>query len=156
MKASYFNGREIYAEHIQEAMKRWASQRDMQIRQVLADSGLVLKEENIGRILQATSFDMLTWDARYKSHCTFYGTSRSCHPDMRNLSCFLCACPHYDHDFIENNKDKTLVGRCRINEKGKYHVSERIPVGVWDCSHCTLTHEEGYVKQWIKKVIDCR
>src|SRR3989344_6863908 len=82
-------------------------------------------------IIQRTSFAHRC--KHYLSECRhFYSTKTPCHPQVKDLNCFLCPCPNYVSESLE--------GGCKINSsRGKFTYNKDLPAGrVWDCTDCFL------------------
>lgn len=94
--------------------------------------------------------------------CPLYKTNTKCH-DMDNLSCFLCACPHFiynDDGLHSDEEERTVYSECSINcsKGGKYVYGNTVHQ---DCSNCQIPHTERYVERafdydWGNIMRDCK
>lgn len=77
--------------------------------------------------------------------CPLFKNNGKCHdiPDDQ-LICYYCACPFYDP--FHYDKRKKEFGRCTINSK----YGHRNKYGYWNCSACTLPHNEKFVMRYLK------
>jgi len=79
--------------------------------------------------------------------CPLYAKNKKCH-DIKELNCYLCACPNFRFDDIgiKKIKNKTQYSLCNINsEDGRQGVyGEKIHQ---DCSKCTVPHHKEYVNK---------
>ena len=99
-------------------------------------------EDHINRIV--AEFSYKTRKQKFPDACICYLQDKPCH-DMENLNCFLCYCPFYDRSKEE--------GGCLKNSKdGEWFYSKKLYAGkVWDCSNCTITHEDTFVFDFLEK-----
>jgi Zn-finger protein len=111
--------------------------------QELEEAGIALKKENIEAIIEHMKFEKRS--KRNSKRCTLYPTGKSCHPEVEDLNCLLCACPSYNNF--------TLRGACREKSpKGFYYQSiADSNVQVWDCSNCTRYHSTQQVRAYLAK-----
>jgi len=79
--------------------------------------------------------------------CPLYKENKKCH-DMKELNCYLCACPNFrfDDDGLKKREDKALYSICNINSKdgGQYILTDAIHQ---DCSKCGVPHYEAYIQK---------
>ena len=122
--------------------QRWEIEHRRKILTELAEANIPLTEENIPRIIKQTSFKIRSQN--YPEECPFYSQEQSCHPEIKDLNCFLCACPNYISERLE--------GGCKINSKfGRIHKHENLPAGkIWDCSSCTINHSPKEIKNYLE------
>ena len=142
------------AREMQERMKKWEKDRIHILVSTLEKEGIRLTLENIPLIIQRTSFAYRR--EHYLSECYLYSTKDPCHPQVRDLNCFLCSCPSYDSGYLGETKDSLLVGRCRNkSKKGFPYASEDNPyLRVWDCSDCLCNHSPKEIERYLRKNID--
>ncbi|WP_458701330.1 hypothetical protein ACKGJI_04250 [Sulfurospirillum sp. 1307] len=82
-----------------------------------------------------------------KDFCLLYSEHKKCH-DMKNLNCYLCACPYFR--FRDGGFDKiggkTIYSFCSINSKhGKtFETDDAIHQ---DCSECIIPHKKNFIKK---------
>ena len=124
-------------------LQRWEIEHQEKIERELNQAGIELTIENIPKIIKQTSFKI-----RSKTHpneCDYYKQEKSCHPEIEDLNCYLCACPNY--------KSELLEGACKIkSKKGKYHHHKNLPKGkVWDCSDCTVNRTAKEIEKYLKE-----
>ena len=126
-------------------LEKWEENFKNQILNEIKKERIKLTLKNIPKIIKQTSFEVRS--KKYPNKCPYYSTNKSCHPEIKDLSCFLCSCPNYD--------SKKLEGSCKINSKnGKFTYHSNLPKGkVWDCSDCTINHSEKEVKRYLEKII---
>ena len=126
-------------------LQKWEKSHRKEILKELKKAGIELTLENIPKIINQTSFKIRK--KKYPRKCPDYITNKSCHPEIKDLNCFLCACPNYQSDLLE--------GGCKINsKKGKYHHHPNLPKGkVWDCSNCSINHTPKEVEKYLRKNI---
>jgi len=127
-------------------LQEWESRHRKTIIQEIKEAGIELKAENIPRIIKETSFR--TRKQKHQRKCPYYKNEESCHPEIKELNCFLCACPEYISEKEE--------GGCKINsEYGKFTHHENLPAGkVWDCSGCNLYHKKDSVRTFLEKNLE--
>jgi Zn-finger protein len=152
--------KESYREYAQVKSREfqvWEADYRKRIFRILQDRGIPLTLETIPEIVEATSFRALSSNPRNKSHCTYFRCDplKRCHPEIKDLNCFLCSCPDYDSGFIqisENGHGRISLGKCRANsKKGKYFFPEQFSgVGMWDCSDCTAYHHPQAVEKYLR------
>ncbi len=78
--------------------------------------------------------------------CPLYKENKPCH-DMKNLNCYLCACPNFR---VTESKSY-----CDINSKDGGSIQSDDGYIHQDCSKCTVPHTKEYVKKhfsrdWLK------
>lgn len=77
--------------------------------------------------------------------CPLYAENKKCH-DMKNLNCYLCACPNFrfNDNGIEKVDGKTKYSYCSIESKeGKTGIyGDAIHQ---DCSNCLVPHAKSYI-----------
>lgn len=119
----------------------------------LKQSGIELTKENILRIIEESSFRVRS--KKYPLECPYYQAdpvtgeqAHPCHPEVKELNCFLCACSEY--------KSSESIGGCNINSnKGFFYMNRNLPFGkIWDCSKCPVPHSPEYVRSYLIKNID--
>lgn len=122
-------------------LQEWESQHRKNILEELKAAKIEILVENISEIIEETSF--MVRSKKYPEKCPYYQQEKTCHPEIKDLSCFLCACPNY-----ESHK---LVGGCKINSrKGRFHSHQNLPDGkVWDCSYCNINHHPEEVRKYL-------
>jgi len=127
-------------------LQDWEINHYKKIIKKLKKVGIELTTSNIPLIIKETSFK--TRSKKNKDECPYYKLRYSCHPKIKDLNCFLCACPNY-----ESNR---LQGGCKINSKlGKYHHHRNLPKEkVWDCSDCTINHTVKEVEKYLKNHLE--
>lgn len=91
-------------------LKKWELEYRKRILKDIQKLGLELTLENIPRIIQETSYK--TRKQKYPDKCPYYQQEFSCHPEIEDLNCFLCACPNY-----ESEKD---IGGCKLIDHKSY------------------------------------
>jgi len=124
-------------------LQKWEKLYLKDVLQDIKSAGIELILENIPLIIKETSFQ--TRKKKYPDKCPYYQTNKSCHPEISELNCFLCACPNYISEKTE--------GGCKINsKKGKWHFHKNLPKGrIWDCSDCQINHSPQEVKGYLEK-----
>ena len=127
-------------------LQKWEIYHKRKMLKELKEQGIELTLENIPKIILQTSFKIRSKE--YPNECPYYKTQSSCHPKIKDLNCFLCACPNY-----ESNR---LQGGCKINSKlGKYHHHRNLPKEkVWDCSDCAINHTVKEVEKYLKNHLE--
>ena len=126
-------------------LQKWEIEHQKKIQKELKQTGIELTIENIPKIIKQTSFKVRSKE--HPNECPYYNQKKSCHPEIKDLSCFLCACPNYDSSKLE--------GGCKINSKmGKYSFHKNLPMGkVWDCSDCIINHTPKEIKKYLRNFI---
>jgi hypothetical protein len=84
--------------------------------------------------------------------CLLYKENKKCH-DMKELNCYLCACPHFrfDDEGFQKVKEKTLYSTCSIDSKdGAQFISD--DAIHHDCTACLITHHEAYIKKFFQEI----
>ena len=101
--------------------------------------------ENIPQIVDFMSFRKRS---KREGDCPYYLRKAGCHPEIKDLNCFLCACPQYLSEKQE--------GGCRVESKrGKFYEHPCLPEGrVWDCSECRAYHHPKSVESYLTKNIE--
>ena len=127
-------------------LEKWEKYHFKNILKELKKENIELIPKNISKIINQTSFEVRS--KKYPNKCPYYKLKTPCHPEVKNLNCFLCACPNYD--------SSTPEGGCDINSKdGKYAYHKNLPMGrVWDCSDCSINHSPNEVKNYLTKNLD--
>ncbi|WP_455757326.1 hypothetical protein [Sulfurimonas sp.] len=77
--------------------------------------------------------------------CPLYKDNKKCH-DMKNLNCYLCACPNFrfDDDGLGTYNEFKILSKCDINNGDEFAGKGVIHQ---DCSSCTVPHHKSYVKK---------
>ncbi len=124
-------------------LQKWEKQHKQEILKELQQANIRLTKENIPEIINETSFK--TRSKKHPNKCPYYSKGESCHPEIKDLNCMLCACPNY--------MSKTEIGGCKINSRfGKFHNHPSLPKGkVWDCSDCNKYHSPQSVEKFLRK-----
>ena len=124
-------------------LEKWEKYHFNEILKELEAEKIDLIPKNISKIIIETSFKIRS--RKHPNKCPYYQSNTSCHPEIKGLSCFLCACPNYDSSIQE--------GGCKINsKKGKFTYHKNLPLGrVWDCSDCTINHSPKEIKNYLTK-----
>lgn len=158
MKDSEKEGYSDYARAKSSEMQNWEKDYRIRILKILRDKNIPLRLEAIPEIINATSFKVLSSEAEYKSHCPYFkeDSSKSCHPEIKDLNCFLCSCPNYDSGFIkisEKSNERILIGRCNAgSSRAEYHLSPLFKgIGFWDCSNCSVYHDPRSVENYLRE-----
>lgn len=141
------------AQTVLNKSKFWESDYTERILKILKEQGVDLKPGNLAAIVHATSFQQLSSDPRFKSHCPCYETSIQCHTEVKDLNCLLCNCPNYEVDLFTSEKNEDMfIGRCKANsKKGKYYSPPQFPeVKIWDCSNCLAYHHPRAVAKYLR------
>jgi Zn-finger protein len=125
----------------------WEIQHMTTVLTELKTAGIELKKENISSIIDYMSFKNRS--KRDTSLCPQYKgkNPKPCH-EVKDLNCFLCACPNYESEKLE--------GGCKINsKKGKFHYHKNLPKGmVWDCSDCNINHSPKEIEKYLLKNLE--
>jgi Zn-finger protein len=125
-------------------LAEWEKRENEKRLRELKKAGIELVIENIPRIIEFMSFRERS---KREKDCPCYEERKQCHPEVKDLNCFLCACPNYDSDEIEGG---CLAG----SKKGKYFEHPNLPAGkVWDCSNCGVYHTPKSVAKYLEKNI---
>ena len=77
--------------------------------------------------------------------CPLYKENKKCH-DMKELNCYLCACPNFrfDDEGFKKVEKKTLYSTCDIDSKdGSQYISE--DAIHQNCAGCLVPHYEAYI-----------
>jgi Zn-finger protein len=124
-------------------LKKWEQEHFKKITKELEDAKIPITLENIPEIIKETSFEI-----RSKNHgneCPYYSLGYSCHTQVKDLNCLLCACPDYDSSSLE--------GGCKINkEEGRWHYHPALPKQrIWDCSNCSAYHSSEEVEDYLRE-----
>ena len=90
--------------------------------------------------------------------CPLYKQNKKCH-DMKELNCYLCACPHFrfDDDGLDTYNGVKVLSKCEINNGAKIKSGEVIH---HNCSTCSVPHHKHFVKKnfdldWRKIMSEC-
>jgi len=126
-------------------LQSWEISHQNQILEELEKAGIKFSLENISQIIHKTSYNVRS--KKHPNKCPYYKTKSPCHPEIKDLNCFLCACPNYESEKLE--------GGCKINSKfGKIAYHKNLPKGsVWDCSSCTINHTPKEIKGYLRNVL---
>jgi hypothetical protein len=91
--------------------------------------------------------------------CPLYTKNKKCH-DMKELNCYLCACPNFrfNEEGLDNYNEFKILSRCNINNGKKFAGKGVIHQ---DCSSCSVPHHKSYVLKnfdlnWMKIMSECR
>jgi len=128
-------------------LQNWENAHFKKILEELKQANIDLSIPNIPLIIQETSFAVRS--KKYPEQCPYYRKTHSCHPEVQDLNCFLCACPYYKSDSLE--------GGCEINSNsGKWHSPYPYSSSnkVWDCSDCSIPHSPEFVEKWLRQNLD--
>ncbi|HRZ85278.1 MAG TPA: cysteine-rich small domain-containing protein [Candidatus Paceibacterota bacterium] len=127
-------------------LKDWENYYRKSILEELKEAGVDFSSENISKILEEISFRVRS--KKYSDKCPYYSQGVSCHPEVDDLNCFLCACPNYE--------SSNLVGGCKINSiQGKFTFHPNLPEGkVWDCSDCSVNHSSDEVRRYLERILN--
>jgi len=131
---------------MKKELQDWEKRHWSNVFEELKEARISIVRENIGEIIKHMSFDLRS--KRNPERCTLYLTGISCHPEVKDLNCLLCACPQYDSTVEE--------GGCRINSgRGFSYTSVYNPsTHIWDCSKCAAYHRPDSIKLFLEKNID--
>lgn len=126
-------------------LEAWEIGHRKTILEELDSQGIKFTTENISLVIEKTSFKIRS--KKYPDKCPYYTEGIACHQEVKDLNCFLCACPNY--------KSTELAGGCRIgSKKGKYYFNKNLPEGkVWDCSDCSINHSPNEVKKYLTEML---
>jgi Zn-finger protein len=126
-------------------LQEWEKRENEKRLRELKRAGIILTLENIPGIVEFMSFRKRS---QREADCPYYNQGRSCHPEIKDLNCFLCACPQYESEKQE--------GGCKIKStKGFYIKSPISPKGIyWDCSDCAAFHSPRSVEIYLRKNIE--
>ena len=126
-------------------LQQWEQEHRKKILEELRQAGIDFCEENIPRIIEETSFRVRS--KKHPNECPYYLKTppSPCH-NIKDLNCFLCACPEYISE--------RLSGGCRLNSRlGKFTYHQNLPEGkVWDCSECKNNHSPASIKRYLTKL----
>jgi Zn-finger protein len=127
-------------------LQEWEKGHYKKIFRELKEAGILPNIKNLDLIIKETSFE--TRSKKYPKECPYYIIGTSCHPEVKDLNCFLCACPNY-----ESYKEE---GGCKIDsKKGKWHYHKNLPKGkVLDCSGCNIYHSKKEVEAYLRDNLD--
>jgi len=79
--------------------------------------------------------------------CELYKDNKKCH-DMKELNCYLCACPNFrfKESGFNVREGRVLYSACSISSKegGQFLTDDAIHQ---DCSGCGVPHYESYIKR---------
>ncbi len=90
-------------------------------------------------------FDFDNMKIHEPDFCPLYAQNKKCH-DLKELNCYLCACPNFrfDDSGFTKQKDVTQFSFCDIDSKdGKQAVYGNAIHQ--DCSGCTVPHHKDYI-----------
>jgi len=79
--------------------------------------------------------------------CPLYKENKKCH-DMKELNCYLCACPNFrfNDEGFKKIKGKTLYSTCEIDSKdGSQYISD--DAIHQNCAGCLVPHHEAYIQK---------
>ena len=126
-------------------LQQWKINKMQDSLSILKKEGISLTLENIPCIIEEMSFRVRS--KKHPEECPYYPKGTSCHFEVENLNCFLCACPNYESD--------KLAGGCKINsQKGRVHFHPNLPEGrIWDCSDCNINHTPDEIRRYLTKYI---
>ena len=95
-----------------------------------------------------------------KNFCLLYAENKKCH-DMKNLNCYLCACPNFrfNDSGFKKVDEKIEYSFCSIDSKDG-------AIGIYgdaihqDCSSCQVPHHKTYILKhfdldWYKIMKNC-
>ena len=96
-------------------------------------------------------FDYDNMQKEEPNFCPLYAENKKCH-DMKNLNCYLCACPYFRFDDagIKNIGDKRLYSFCSIYHKNGAVFESDFALHQ-DCSNCIVPHKENFVRKLFDK-----
>ncbi len=76
--------------------------------------------------------------------CELYKTNTKCH-DMKDLNCYLCACPNFRFTMKPEVKDgKRIHSHCSIDSQDGAVFEHENNIHQ-DCSGCLVPHNEAYI-----------
>lgn len=78
--------------------------------------------------------------------CPLYAKNSKCH-DMKNLNCYLCACPHFrfrDDVGFKKIESKKLFSFCSIDSKNGSLFKTEDAIHQ-DCSACEIPHKKRFI-----------
>lgn len=137
--------------------KEWFEQHAHKHKKIV--DKLVAKGYSEDKIIEYFDFDNMVKEEN--DFCPLYKDNKKCH-DMKNLNCYLCACPHFrfDDKGIEEKGSKTLYSFCEIESKNGKEITYEQSIHQ-DCSDCSVPHTKAYVKKnfdldWKNIMRDCR
>ncbi len=119
-----------------------------------------LLEKNYSQEQILHYFDFENMQKKENDFCPLYKESKKCH-DMKNLNCYLCACPNFrfDDNGIKIIDKNTQYSFCHIKSiDGKQGIyGDKIHQ---DCSKCTVPHHKDYIEkrfnlEWKKIMSRC-
>jgi hypothetical protein len=96
---------------VENKFREWEIKHWQNIFEELRGAGITLENENIETIVNFMSFEVRS--KRNLDGCRLYVKKESCHPEITDLNCLLCACPNYDSSKAE--------GGCRIGSKHGFY-----------------------------------
>jgi len=126
----------------QQSLEIWSQKHIQTILQELKQADIQLTPENIEKIIQQTNYS--TRSQNHPTACPVYlPNSKPCHEDIKQLNCFLCACPNYTSQ---------LPCACKIDStNGTYYQNPNIPGGeVWDCNRCITPHTQEFLRTYLE------
>ena len=149
-------------------LEKWADTHIKRVLTELKQGNIPLTLENIPQLIEATSFRRRS--VREPEACPCYEKGKPCHPEVKDLNCFLCACPDYlqipqglsgpdleSQRILDSlNQNEKIEGGCAtLNNKGKWYKDKNLPLGkIWDCSDCTIPHSPIYTENYLRKNMD--
>jgi len=103
-------------------------------------------------------FDFDNMVKKENDFCPLYAKNKKCH-DMKELNCYLCACPHFrfDDDGLDTYNGIKILSKCEINNGAKIKSGEVIH---HNCSTCSVPHHKHFIKKhfdldWKKIMSEC-
>ena len=129
-------------------LQEWEKSFRKGILKEIKSSGILFTKENLDLIVNESSFKVRTKKAPTFDNCPYVSQGKPCHSNIKNLNCFLCACPNYD--------SSKLDGGCNVGSKdGKFVFHDALPLGrIWDCSECSINHSPEEVRNYIENNFD--
>jgi Zn-finger protein len=124
-------------------LQKWERGHWQNVFRELRDAGIELNPENIEAIIEHMSFRKRS--KRNPDLCKpLYSLGKSCHPEINDLNCLLCACPSYD--------SSTEYGGCKSKDgRGNIRYHQKLPKGqVWECTKCSRYHSPEEVRHFLK------
>lgn len=129
-------------------LSTWESSFRKGILKEIKEEGIKFTRENIEAIVAESNFQSRAKKVPTFDNCPYLAMNKPCHPEVKDMNCFLCPCPNYESERLD--------GGCRINSrKGKIQVHKNLPAGrVRDCSDCCTNHSSKEVRQYIEAHFD--
>ncbi len=83
--------------------------------------------------------------------CPLYAEGKRCHP-MKNLNCYLCACPHFrfDDHGLKHADGITIKSMCAIDAAGGEPL-EHDGVIHHNCTGCLLPHRVAFIRRHFQR-----